>query len=534
MSIVQTPARSRVEPGDTVPRYPWTGSLVLGALLLLSVANNLVLESVVPAQDSQVVPFVNVWLVSFVPYLAACGYVLASRPPRGRWFGVELGIILLGGLILRAMLLPIPPVLSRDSWRYLWDARVTLHGFSPYVTKPVDPAVAFLKDNVLFPNMRFRTAPTIYPPGAQAVFLLSYLLAQSNLDFLKGIFLVFDIATCLVLIVLLRRKGLDARRVLLYAWCPLPIVEFAIQGHVDVLTLTFVLLALLVASSTSMRGRVLTGMLIGLAALTKLYPILLLAVVVPDLLRSPSCHSERSEESVAPPFRILRFVQNDMMAKAQNGRIVKNHQASSYALVAACFLTIFIGYLPYLILGHGQAFGYFSTYFSEQGQNAGVVQLLIDWLGTQLHQHSQWKIPAEHVVALLLMTIVLLTVFVQRLRERMSRETATLIIFGAILSVSSHVFPWYLPILLIFVPLLLRPLRSSARWEAGKSLAILAVWYFIVTSIISYYTGTGGLFSIWDSYYNAVYLPLMVALGLAALIGIQNSFRLRRDTPHAN
>ncbi len=515
MSIVQTPARSRVELGETAPRHPWSGSLVLGALLLLSVANNLVLERVVPAQDSQVVPFVNVWLVSFVPYLAACGYLLASRPPTGRWFGVELGIILLGGLILRAMLLPIPPVLSRDSWRYLWDARVTLHGFSPYVTKPVDPAVAFLKDNVLFPNMRFRTAPTIYPPGAQAIYLLSYLLAQSNLDFLKGIFLVFDMATCLVLIVLLRRKGLDTRRVLLYAWCPLPIVEFAIQGHVDVLTLTFVLLALLAASSTSMRGRILTGILIGLAALTKLYPILLLAVVVPDMMVD---------------------TQNSMMANAQNGRTVIHHRASSYALVAACFLTIFIGYLPYLILGHGQAFGYFSTYFSEQGQNAGVVQLLIDWVGTQLHQHSQWKIPVEHVVALLLMSIVLLTVFIQRLRQRMSRETATLIIFGAILSVSSHVFPWYLPILLIFVPLLLRPLRSKGRWsaDAGKSLAMLGVWYFIVTSIISYYTGTGGLFSIWDSYYNAVYLPLMAALGLAALIGIRNSFRLRRDTPHAN
>jgi hypothetical protein len=512
MSIVQTPARPRVDAGEAAPRHPWLGSLVLGLLLLLSVANNLVLERVVPAQDNQTVPFVNVWLVSFVPYLAACAYVLASRPSTGRWLGVELGIILLGGLILRAMLLPIPPVLSRDSWRYLWDARVTLHGFSPYVTKPIDPAVAFLKDNVLFPNMRFRTAPTIYPPGAQVIFLLSYLFAQSNLVFLKGIFLVFDMATCLVLLVLLRRRGIDTRRVLLYVWCPLPIVEFAIQGHVDVLTLTFVLLALLVAGSawgSSMRGRILLGFLIGMAALTKLYPILLLAVVVPDLLR---------EARVDGKFSIAHI------------------RASSYALVATCFLTIFVGYLPYLILGHGQVLGYFSTYFGEQGQNAGVVQLLIDWVGTQLHQHSQWKIPVEHVVALLLMTIALLIVLAQRLRGRMSRETATLIIFGAILSVSSHVFPWYLPILLIFVPLLLKPLRSSEGWsdEGGKGLAILAVWYFIVTSIISYYTGTSGLFSIWDSYYNTVYLPLMVALGLAALIGIRNMLRLRRDNAHAN
>lgn len=509
MSIVQTPTQVPVAQDEPVPRRHWLRVLVLCLLLLLSVFNYLLLERVVPQQDGQVAPFVNVWLISFLPYFVACAYVLASRPPAGRWLNVELGIILLGGLILRAMLLPIPPVLSRDSWRYLWDALVTLHGFSPYVTKPVDPAVSFLKDSVLFPNMRFRTAPTIYPPAAQAVFLVSYLLAKSNLFFLKGIFLLFDMATCVLLIVFLKRKGIDQRRVLLYAWCPLPIVEFAIQGHVDVIAATFVLLVLLAAGSSwsaSLRGRILTGVLIGLATLSKLYPILLLVVIIPDLLR---------EACADGSFSLARM------------------RGSSYALVAACFLTIFAGYLPYLILGHGQVLGYFTTYFGEQGQNAGVVQLLVDWVGNQLHQHSQWKVPVEHVVALLLMAAVSLIVLVQRLRERLSRETATLIVFGAILSVSSHVFPWYLPILLICVPLLLRPLWSS-RGLNGEAVAIIAVWYFIAASVISYYIGTGGLFSIWDSYYNTVYLPLIVALGLAALIGIITMFRLQKDTSHAN
>ncbi len=85
--------------------------------------------------------------------------------------------------MLRAMLLPLPPNLSRDSWRYLWDARVTLHGFSPYVYAPVDKALWPLIDNVLFPNSRFRTAPTIYPPGAQGIFLLSYILCTGQLIF---------------------------------------------------------------------------------------------------------------------------------------------------------------------------------------------------------------------------------------------------------------------------------------------------------------------------------------------------------------
>jgi len=116
---------------------------------------------------------------------------------------------LLGAFLLRGMLLPLPPGLSHDSWRYLWDARVTLHGISPYVYAPGDKALAPLRDSILYANSRFRNVPTIYPPGAQAVYLLSYLLAPANLFFLKGIFLVFDMVTCVALVVLLRRKGLE-------------------------------------------------------------------------------------------------------------------------------------------------------------------------------------------------------------------------------------------------------------------------------------------------------------------------------------
>ncbi|HJT57801.1 MAG TPA: glycosyltransferase 87 family protein, partial [Ktedonobacteraceae bacterium] len=265
------------------PPYPWWRLLVLCGLFLLSVIISILLIGAKPRNDYDIQPFLHVEILSFLPYLAACAFVLLTKPAIGRWRWIEIGAILLGALLLRVILLPLPPGLSHDSWRYLWDARVTLHGFSPYVYAPFDKALIPLRDSVLLPNSRFRTAPTIYPPGAQGVFLLSYLLAGSNLYFLKSIFLVFDMVTCIALIILLGRKGLDQRRVILYAWCPLPIIEFAIEGHVDVITLTFTILAVLAASNTSMRGRLLTGFLIGLATLTKIYPILLLVALVPAL-----------------------------------------------------------------------------------------------------------------------------------------------------------------------------------------------------------------------------------------------------------
>lgn len=527
MSLLQVPSQAPQGRIGSHDGRLWWRLAVLSGLLLLSIINYVFLSRVAPpnnpisAADSLInIPFLQLWLVAFLPYFMACAYVLATPPSTGRWLKAELGIILLGAALLRIMLLPIPPVLSRDSWRYLWDARVALSGFSPYVFRPVDPALHSLVDNVLFPNMRFRTAPTIYPPGAQAVFLLSYLAAQSNLFFLKGIFVGFDMITCIALMVLLKRKGVDQRRALLYAWCPLPIVEFAVNGHVDVITLTITLLAWLTADNTSLRGRVLTGFLIGFSALTKIYPILLLAVIVPELLHE---------------------------ARGDDRNVFSRMQGSSYALVLTCLLTVALGYLPYLILGHGQVLGYFSTYANEQGQNAGVINLAIQWLGSQLHLDLPTVLVLEHIIEVLSICAASLVVFALRLRDRISREMASLIIFGVILAISSHVFPWYTTILLLWLPALFTPIWSRRGSEAkggkgilsslsGKGLAIVATWYFTCASLLSYFPAQGGQSALasWTTYYQFVYKPLVVALGLAAIIGVMNRFWLRKEVSHAN
>src|SRR5262249_927255 len=42
------------------------------------------------------------------------------------------GAIVLSALVLRLALVPLPPTLSNDALRYLWDGRVTMAGFNPY------------------------------------------------------------------------------------------------------------------------------------------------------------------------------------------------------------------------------------------------------------------------------------------------------------------------------------------------------------------------------------------------------------------
>jgi len=476
MSTLQAPKETPTPDTHLPARHPWRRALLLFTLLALSVAFYVVLVNATPEGDdrlSRIVPFLHVWMLCFLPYSLACALVLATKPPVGRWRWTELGIIFLGALILRIMLLPALPGLSRDAWRYLWDARVILHGYSPYVYAPWDKALVPLRDTLILGNSRFRNVPTIYPPGAELVYVLSYLLAPSNLFVLKSIFVAFDMVTCGALALLLAHRGLDPRRVILYAWCPLPIVEFAIQGHVDVITLAFTVLAVLSATSNWHGERVLTGILIGLGTLTKFYPILLLLV----LLR---------------------------------------RQRGDWALVCACGGTVLLGYLPFFILGHGQALGFFFMYASEQGLNAGVTQQVVHWIGIQRGLALAAVILLERIVAVVLLASVSLVVFVLRQRERLSAEVATLVLIGTFLSISSHVFPWYTTALLPWVAMLAAPLWTR-EGLSGKGIAVAAAWYFPCASLLGYffaYTND------WQVYYALVYGILMAGLGLAAIAGM--------------
>src|SRR6266702_4552597 len=164
------------------------------------------------------------------------------------------------------------------------------------------------------------------------------------------------------------------------------------------------------------------------AMLTKIYPILLLAVILPAL---PVIERSVNDRGMALFRKMMR---------------------RNAPLLITCFATILLGYLPYLILGHGQAFGYFATSASEQGRNAGVTQQMVHWLGDQLHLPIMKTITLEHIIDFLLLGVASLVVFLLRARNCLSMEAAVLLLFGVVLSISSHVFPWYTTTLLLWVP----------------------------------------------------------------------------------
>ena len=93
--------------------------------------------------------------------VAALALWALVRATRRRPWGLA-GVLALAAL-LRLLLLPLPPELSRDVWRYLWEGRVAAAGGNPYVTAPDAPSLVGLRDEG-WARVHHRDVPTVYPP----------------------------------------------------------------------------------------------------------------------------------------------------------------------------------------------------------------------------------------------------------------------------------------------------------------------------------------------------------------------------------
>lgn len=217
-------------------------------------------------------------LVAFAVFLPAAA--LCWRGLRAGRAGV-VAVLLLAVAFRAAALVPgETPPLSDDLHRYAWDARVQASGVNPYRYAPADPALASLRDDVVWPRINLPGWKTVYPPGAEASFAVARAAFGGRLGATTLLFLTAEaIAAGLLVLVLARiRPRPPLERVALYAWHPLAISEIAANGHVDALALA-ALAALLAAWQA--RRFALAGLAVAFAALVKLGPILL----VPALAR---------------------------------------------------------------------------------------------------------------------------------------------------------------------------------------------------------------------------------------------------------
>ena len=162
--------------------------------------------------------FVGAALVQCAIYAVAAWLVLSRR-----WNGRAFPIIIVTAILARAIALLAPDTLSTDIYRYVWDGRVQAAGINPYRYVPADPALAFLRDEDIYPNInRADYARTVYPPVAEMIFFIVSRIQETGMA-IKLAMAGFEAVTIGAILAWLRRDGLPRERVLIYAWHPLPI-----------------------------------------------------------------------------------------------------------------------------------------------------------------------------------------------------------------------------------------------------------------------------------------------------------------------
>ncbi len=253
------------------PPGPFGAALELCALglgLLLAVA----LLGRLPSWFWALGTFQALYAVAFAFYALALLRLPRYRAlPRVEWavFGVALAA--------RLVLLPLPPSLSGDLFRYVWEGQVLVHGGNPYTQNPLDPALTALRDGLIWPGINHKELATIYPPLAEAGFALVAWLSPTVLA-MKAWVVLHDLALVLVLMVWARRRTGSAAAALAYAWNPLVLVHYAGSGHNDPTAMLWMVLAFVLAAERPVAAAV----CLAAAAMVKLVPL----VALPFVMRS--------------------------------------------------------------------------------------------------------------------------------------------------------------------------------------------------------------------------------------------------------
>ncbi|RMF75915.1 MAG: DUF2029 domain-containing protein, partial [Planctomycetota bacterium] len=196
------------------------------------------------------------------------------------------------GAVMRVLVAISPPLLENDYYRYLWDGAILAHGHNPYAHAPEDalralesgstphwlpePATSQRGRDVLA-RVNHPRLTTVYGPFAQAAFAAAHLIAPWSIYAWRAVLLMFDAATFVLLVMLLRRLAAPLVWSAWYWWNPVLLREVIGSGHMDVLAFPLVLAALWLAVR---RAPLRASLVLALAAAVKIWPIILAPLVL--------------------------------------------------------------------------------------------------------------------------------------------------------------------------------------------------------------------------------------------------------------
>ena len=343
----------------------------------------------------------------------------------------------LGAILFRILLLSTEPTLSDDVYRYLWDGYLVTEGVSPYAFRIDAPELDALTVPIRdLANNRWMASP--YLPAAHLLFAGIALTLPLEALSVQLVMVALDLATALVLRRFLRQLGQPDYRLLWYLWHPLLIIEVAHGAHLDIWMTLLAVLAVMFGLTTrpASRQRWLSPLCLALATLTKILPIFLLPVL----------------------YWRWNWGQRVLYGLLVGGVLVLAAQPAGWGLTG-----------PLDGLG---LFGALRIYADQWMFNGGFYPWLLDAMARQFSAPVAETIVrlASYGFTVLVVGLVWLAAPRANLRQTLFLMLIPTLVY---LALSATIAPWYLLMVIPFLPLM-RP-EAETRWLMAALLFLTLV-----------------------------------------------------------
>ncbi len=335
-------------------------------------------------------------------------------------------LLAIAALLFRIVFLFAIPNLSQDFYRFIWDGRMLLEGFNPYLSLPevwvAQGNAPIAQAQELYNGMGQLNGShyTNYPPISQFCYFIAALFASKSIlgsaIVLRTLIILADIGTLYFGRKLLRSLNLPEHRVFWYILNPFIILELTGNLHFEAVMVFFIIWSLYLLHKGYWYW---AAVVLALSVSVKLVPLLFL----PLFFQKFTIGERKGFDKLSLTSGLPKLI-------------------GFYAIVIT---TVFLTFAPFL---SGEFFHNFkrtiTLWFQTFEFNASIF-FVIRWIGYQI---VGWNVieTAGKILPLVTISILLALTFIRKNKTTPQLITAMVLGICSYYFLSTTVHPWYIAV----------------------------------------------------------------------------------------
>ena len=344
--------------------------------------------------------------------------------------------LIIVAILFRCIFLFATPNLSQDFYRFIWDGRMLINGFNPYLSLPETFIQLNLQPiaeaSILYDGMGELNGShyTNYPPLNQFCFFIAALFANKSIFgsiiVLRVLIILADIGILYFGKKLLERLNLPVKNIFWYLLNPFIIIEMTGNLHFEPVMLFFLIWALY---KLHQQQWILAAILIGCSVSVKLIPLLFLPLFFQWFISQNKNgteikNSEDQKEFILSKFSLFNIVKLSLF----------------YVIILTTTILLFLPfYTPELIGNYSNSV---SLWFKDFEFNASFYYIFRE-IGYLFSGYNEIAFIGKTTVVLSVLFLLYVTFF---RRNKTFVQLITAMLFGLCFYyfTATTVHPWYL------------------------------------------------------------------------------------------